>query len=222
MYPMTISSLVWWMYLIKRSVFSDLRKMKRDVNGWTLQRSEMGVSLSYLPPASRLHLCSVSLLFSTHFFSLFLPPSSSHIFLSLFLSFINPMWILHSLYFYIFSPFKTSSCGMKLVFFFPLLSRFVSSDFSGTEIPFLPLGWLSRAQETWARIIYNLSDPLSPSSSDLSFFKNHVLIQPVFAKYLMFLTQQAAALCFALSPWGQFVWSTRQKHFPLNLLWMWS
>lgn len=107
-------------------------------------------------------------------------------------------------------------------FFFPLLSRFVSSDFSGTEIPFLPLGWLSRAQETWARIIYNLSDPLSPSSSDLSFFKNHVLIQPVFAKYLMFLTQQAAALCFALSPWGQFVWSTRQKHFPLNLLWMWS
>lgn len=119
MYSTTISSLVWWMYLIKRSVFSDLRKMKRDVNGWTLQRSEMGVSLSFLPPASRLHLCSVSLLFSTHFFSLFLPPSSSHIFLSLFLSFINPMWILHSLYFYIFSPFKTSSCGMKLFFFSP-------------------------------------------------------------------------------------------------------
>lgn len=103
-------------------------------------------------------------------------------------------------YFYIFSPLKTSSCGMKLFFFFPpLLSRFVSSDFSGTEIPFLPLGRLSRAQETRARIIYNLSDPLSPSSSDL-FFLNHVLIQPVFAKYLMFLTQQAAALCFALSP----------------------
>lgn len=68
---------------------------------------------------------------------LFLPPSSSHIFLSLFLSFINPMWILHSLYFYIFSPFKTSSCGMKLFFFppcflalFPQISQGRKSLFS--------------------------------------------------------------------------------------------
>ena len=139
MHPTTISSLVWWMCLIKRSVFFGIRGRWREMLMVELYKCQWRVCRSR---TSHLDHTSVlfpflSLLSSTLFSSLFLPPSSSHIFFSLLLSFINPMWILHSPCFSIFAPFKSSSCGMK-VFFSPLLSHFVSSNFSGTEIPFSP------------------------------------------------------------------------------------
>ena len=171
MHPTTISSLVWWMCLIKRSVFFGIRGRWREMLMVELYKCQWRVCRSR---TSHLDHTSVlfpflSLLSSTLFSSLFLPPSSSHIFFSLLLSFINPMWILHSPCFSIFAPFKSSSCGMK-VFFPPCFLTLFPQISQGRKSLFLPLGRLSRAQDTRALIIYNLSDPLSPSSSDLFFF----------------------------------------------------
>lgn len=142
-------------------------ELNGDVDGWPLQRSLTGLSLSPMAFKRRYTFpfyISIIPLFCLKPHCLrpvFFHPLSSlhvsilpHLLFSLFLSFINPMWLFWSSIFFLFSLYSTPAAVGWLCFL-----RFLWDGNPSSPLFFFGAG-LSR--EIWALIIYNPSALLSP------------------------------------------------------------